>query len=383
MQWVFDKLMIALFYLFRIFPIQNNKIVISSYLGKGYGDNPKYIVEELLKEKKQYDIVWLTKDISAKFPKGVRSINYRSLKSIYELCTARIWIDNRRKPIYVRKRAKQFYIMTWHGYLAIKKVEKDVETKLETRYVKAAQRDSKMIDVFISGSEWETKCISSAFWYDGKILNIGYPRSDILLRGAEKISGKIKKYYGISDNDKILLYAPTFRHSKDEGSLSVYNIEWKYILETLSEKFGGNWVGMLRLHPNVSRLADKLDLPDKVINVTMYHDMQELISACDCMITDYSSSIMDAGVAGKIGFIYAADYADYEKDRDVYFNIKEDMPYKFSETNAQLADNIRSFEPDMYYKELDSFLNDTYGVFGDGNASEKICKIIGEVIDRG
>lgn len=383
MQWLFDKLMIIIFYLFRIFPIQNNKIVISSYLGKGYGDNPKYIVEELLRKKRRFDIVWLTKDISAEFPKGVRGVNYRSLKSIYELCTARIWIDNRRKPIYVRKRSGQFYIMTWHGYLAIKKVEKDVETKLEARYVKAAKRDSKMIDVFISGSKWETECISSVFWYDGKILNIGYPRSDILLKGAKKTAGQIRKYYGLSDNDRILLYAPTFRHSKDEGSLSAYNIEWSRVLETLSEKFGGNWIGMIRLHPNVSKLADKLNLPDKVINVTSYNDMQELIAACECMITDYSSSIMDAGIAGKIGFIYAADYADYEKDRDVYFNIKEDLPFMFSETNNQLADNIRSFESDKYYRELGHFLKDTYGVFSGGDASEKICKIIEEVTNRG
>ena len=32
---------------FRIFPIDRKKIVVSNFRGKGYGDNPKYIIENL------------------------------------------------------------------------------------------------------------------------------------------------------------------------------------------------------------------------------------------------------------------------------------------------------------------------------------------------
>lgn len=35
---------------FLLIPIKNNKIVICSYYGKGYGDNGKYIVEEIIKQ---------------------------------------------------------------------------------------------------------------------------------------------------------------------------------------------------------------------------------------------------------------------------------------------------------------------------------------------
>ncbi len=383
MQGLFDSLMIVLFYLLRVFPIKKNKIVISSYLGKGYGDNPKYIVEKLLERNQQYDIVWLAKNINGSFPKEVRVVNYKSLRSIYELCTAKIWIDNRRKPPYVRKRKNQCYIMTWHGYMAIKKVEKDAEHCLEARYIDMAKQDSKMIDYFISGSKWETKCISTAFWYDGKILNIGYPRSDILLRDNEKIRSKVKKKYGINTKDKILLYAPTFRRCKDEKSLLAYSIDWNDILQSLQSKFDGNWVGMFRLHPNISSWMGRLNIPDKVFNVTSYDDMQELIVSCDCMITDYSSSIIDAGVAGKIGFIYASDYAEYKKDRDVYFDIKEDIPFLFSETNKQLIENIRCFDLDKYQRNLEYFLKEIYGIFDSGEASIKVCEVIDKVTSRG
>ena len=50
-------------YFFWLFPIKRNKIVISSFHGKGYGDNGKYIVEEILRQKLQYDITALKKEL--------------------------------------------------------------------------------------------------------------------------------------------------------------------------------------------------------------------------------------------------------------------------------------------------------------------------------
>ena len=39
--------------------MDERKIVICSFFGKGYGDNGKYIVEEIIKQELDYDIVWL------------------------------------------------------------------------------------------------------------------------------------------------------------------------------------------------------------------------------------------------------------------------------------------------------------------------------------
>lgn len=382
MEWIVDRILIFLYYLFRIFPINNRKIVITSYLGRGYGDNGKYIADELLRQGKGYDIVWLCKDMSEQFPKGIRVVNYRSLKSIYEQVTARVWIDNRRKPLFVRKRPGQFYIMTWHSNIALKKVEKDVEDNLEPRYVASAKNDSKMIDLFLSGSRWETGCIRNAFWYDGPIKQCGYPRQDPFVDAEGTFAQKIRSYYGIDPDAKILLYAPTFRQSKDEKSLKAYKLDWTKTLAALEERFGGHWVGLIRLHPNVISLASKLDLPETVINVTEYNDMQELIVACDCLITDYSSTIMEAGIAKKIGLIYATDYDEYKQDRDVYFDIQGELPFPFSDSDELLQKNILGFNSDDYYAELDKFFNEEFGIVCNGDASKKVCGVIDKVISR-
>lgn len=374
-----------LFFVLRIFKIKRNKIVFSNFCGKGYGDNGKYIVEELLRRGGDWDIVWLVKDLNEKMPNGLRKVKWKSLKSIYEQVTAHIWIDNRRKPVYVAKRERQFYIMTWHSNIALKKVEKDVAPKLSRAYVKNAKHDSTMIDVFLSGSKWETNCIRNSFWYNGKVLEIGYPRQDIFVNSSAnstEIINRVRNYYGIRENANILLYAPTFRKSQNEESLSVYNLKWAETLCAFEKRFGGEWVGMMRLHPNVSRLKDKLNIPTNIIDATAYNDMQELILSCDCLITDYSSTIMEAGIANKYGFIYASDIDEYNKDRSSYFDLRTELPFPFAQDNETLIDNILKFDVTHYFNNLHNFLKNDYGIVCKGNASQMVCSLIENKINN-
>lgn len=97
---------------FAFFKVKNNKIVVSNFYGKGYGDNPKYLVEELLKYNK-LDIVWLIKkpkDLS--IPSNIRQVKIFSVQSVYELLTGKVWIDNCRKyffTIFLRKKRRYIY----------------------------------------------------------------------------------------------------------------------------------------------------------------------------------------------------------------------------------------------------------------------------------
>lgn len=65
------------YYCLRIFPINNKKIVITNFYGKGYGDNCKYIAEEVLRRKLGCDIVWIVKsDNKMDLPKQIRTVRY-------------------------------------------------------------------------------------------------------------------------------------------------------------------------------------------------------------------------------------------------------------------------------------------------------------------
>ena len=155
-------------YLFRFFPIKNNKIVFVSYYGNYYNDNPLNICKALL-HYKNLDIVWCLKD-GISHPTSIRTVSPSSIRYIYELATAKVWVDNCRKSDWVRKREGQFYVQTWHGNLGNKRVEKAALNTLEKGYIERAIRDAKYTDVMISGSTFFTNLCYKYFWYEGKVL---------------------------------------------------------------------------------------------------------------------------------------------------------------------------------------------------------------------
>ena len=325
------KFLIFIFYLLRVYPIKSNKIVISNYFGRGYGDNAKYIVKELLKANEKLDIVWLSSNMSDSLPSPVRQVKYGTFASIYEMVTAGVWLDNCRKPIYVRKRRKQLYIQTWHGGGAQKKCEKDVVNVLNSKYVESSINDSAMVDIMISDSSFMTALYHRSFWYDGAVCECGYPRYDILLKYDEALVAKVYGYYGIDRDKELVLYAPTFRA---DYSFGAYNIDFGRLRANLYKRFHKEYVILVHLHPNVANVEGGIDYDGStIINSTFYPDTQELIAVASILIGDYSSINYDFSLKRQPVFRYTADLEQYRNDRDLYFSFDE-YPYPYRQTQC-------------------------------------------------
>ena len=358
-----------LYYLFSIFPICKNKIFIQNFNGKGYGDNPKYIVEEILRRELDFVLVWaVVPKLSKGFPQRVKTVPYKSIRAIYEEATAKIWIDNCRKQLYVRKRKEQYYIQTWHGMVNLKKVEKDVEQNLSAYYVKQAKRDSTLINLFLSDSKFSSQLYRSAFWYNGEILECGSPRDDILIN-------PVQKHFNIAGNKKIILYAPTFR---DNSGVDAYDIDFELILNSLQEQTKEGWIFLVRLHPNISEKSELLSFNESIINVSNYDDMQELMLASDILITDYSDCMYEFALMNKPVFLYAHDHEQYRKERDFYFDIFS-LPFPCAVNNNDLLQNILHLDTARYLNSLAAFFEKT-GVIKNGDAAKKVVdRIVTEI----
>lgn len=380
---IYSKFIIFLNYIISvpllIFKIRNNKIVICNYFGKGYGDNGKYIAEEIIKQGLKYDLVWLLREEligMVEFPAEVRVVKYGSIKGLYELSTAKVWIDNSRKFFYPIKRKDQYYIQTWHGGIALKKIEKDAANVLSKDYINAAKIDSKMADLFISNSEFCTNMYKNAFWYDKEIYEIGSPRCDILFSNQLPNKKKVRNYYKINKEEKILLYAPTFRNNQ---STDIYSIDYNSLLRILEEKFKSKWVILVRLHPNISSESNFMKYSTNIINASEYDDMYELLSASDILITDYSSTMFEFSFMKKPVFLYTPDIEDYKRDRNFYFKI-ENLPYKIAKSDNELQYTIKNFDENEYLKKLSLFL-EQLNLFEKGQASKKLVDRIEQVVN--
>lgn len=370
-----------LFYAFRIFPIQKNKIVFCCIEGTtGYSCNPKYIAEDFIRQKTKFKLVWLVNNMIKKFPKGIHVVHNSLWNRAYQLTTAAVWIDNSRKQLEVRKRKKQLYIQTWHAKLGFKPTCLDRGKSFSKIAYYVSKHDSGMIDYVLSNSDWYDKTLHNGMLYDGPVLRTGSPRCDILVKGREKAHSDIRKLYNLGQNTKIIMYAPTFRGGSQSINRKLENVshmpDFNILLQTLKEKFSGSWVIFLRLHPQMTVRDMGLSHTDKnVIDISKVDDMYELLSGCDAFLTDYSSAAFDAAVMHIPIFLYADDYEEYELERGkLLWNLTK-LPFPLIRKNEELKIKIQQFDKDIYEKKLEALFSDT-GMIEDGNASKKVVKFI-------
>ncbi len=370
----------------RIFPVKTQRIVFTTFEGNGgYSCNPRYIAEELLRENHDYEIIWLINDIKKEFPSDIKKIKNTFLNRVYFLSTSKVWIDNTRKEYGTMKRKNQFYIQTWHASIGFKAVGGFRKDKMPLIAQLVSKHDSNLIDYVISNSKWTDEHIPTKLFYKGEIIKTGSPRCDVLVNEVEKSRQYIRKKYNVAQDNKILLYAPTFKGGSQNGNRSIYseeqNIELDKIQLELSSKFGGEWVVMTRLHPQLATKMNKMEVNDicTVIDVSQHDDMNELIAASDALITDYSSSAFDAIVAKLPVFLYVPDKNEYIRERgDLMWNI-DSFIFTVSGTNNELMEQVSNFHEQSYLQDLQEF-SEIYEIMEDGNASKRIAALINKII---
>lgn len=364
--------------LFHALPVSKNKIVFSNFNGRGYGDNPKYIAEEVIKRKLNYKMYWIVSNDKVYVPEGITKVKYRSLRYIYEMATTKVFINNIKNGNEWNKKKGQYYIQTWHGSLVMKYVESEVEESLGKDYVKQSKKDSEFIDTFLVASKDDKNIIGKWFWYHHELWETGSPRSDVFFNVSnDKIKG-IKTKLGLDDSTKILLYSPTFR---DDNSTAGYNINLEKVVTTLEKTTRDKWVALVRLHPNAAALGNLFEYNEEVINVCNYPDAQDLCLVADAMITDYSSIMLDMFLQKKPVFLYTNDYDDYIANSRPMHGIYNKLPCKRNNTEDDLLKDIESCDKDVYLKKLKHFMEVDFMSYDDGHASERVADRIKKVIE--
>ena len=176
------------------------------------------------------------------------------------------------------------------------------------------------------------------------------------------------------------LFAPTFRENAFAEGGEGY--DFKAWAAALSDRFGGSWSVAVRLHPHDAKaLAEGLiKLPEDVLDVSAFEDIQELLVAADAGITDYSSWIFDFLLGGRPGFIYAPDKAKYDESRGFYYPLEE-TPFPVSTDQAGLCAAIRAFDAEAFARDRKRFLA-ARGCMEDGRAAERTVDLIVAHLDR-
>lgn len=357
-------------------PFHPKRIIFTSYLGKQYSCNPKYISEYIQKHAPEYEIVWAfqsPEEFSELEKYGIRLVKYNSFPFIRLCLSSGYIVTNVRDMNHIPFTHRQTVINTWHGGGAYKTVGSSTAVQSPSERFRQNIAHKTNLTFLSSSKAFTDLTLRNSFHHNGKILECGMPRNDILIHTADSdLRKKVLDHFHLPADQKLLIYAPTYRENK---TASDYSFDTKAVKTMLSQRFGGNWSILFRCHYYI--VEDAKNLSSDYINASDYPDMQELLYAANMLITDYSSSIWDFSFTGRPCLLYATDLNDYQVSQGFYSDIHT-WPFPLAESNQELLDNIQHFSFDAYTKAIQQHHEDL-GSYESGTACREVLKYIRQV----
>lgn len=357
---------------------KENWVLCESFLGKNYSDSPKYIYEYLSSNyPKKYRFIWIINKKGTKIPYKHSKVKRFSIRYCYYLARCKYTVFNMRQPDWMQKREGNVFLETWHG-TPLKKLVFDQEEVMGATPLYKAQvyKQSRQWDYMVSANHFSTQAFKSAFLFDNKILEYGYPRNDILHhKDKDQIAKGVRKKLRIPEDKKTILYAPTWRDDEYYGK-GQYKFALQLELHAMAEQLGQEYVILLRTHYFIADALDITGLEGFAWNVSKYDDVSELYLISDILITDYSSVFFDYANLQRPILFYTYDLEKYrDMLRGFYLDIEKEVPGPLLFTTQEVIDAIANIEDvKEEFKEKYKKFYQQFCSLEKGHASEKIAK---------
>lgn len=345
--------------------LKNKVILISRQV-----DYPSLDFKRLEQEIKNQDNTVEIKIFCKTIKKGiVKKISYSiyMLKIMANLANSKVCIiDGYSIPVSILKQRKELVVIQiWHALGAIKKFGyQSLGTKEgRDKDISDAMNMHKNYTYIIAPSNATKILYQKAFNVaKEKILIMGMPRIDYLLKKNPDIEKQILNDYPELKNKKNILYVPTFRKNqqiKAEELIKAVNMD-KYNL-------------IIKKHP-----SEKLEDSEGCIVDNKYGSI-DWLDIADYIITDYSAIAFEAALKNKPTYFYLYDIEEYQKNRGLNINLFEEMS---SSTSKEAKNIINKIESDKYnYEELNKFV-EKYIETKNTNNTEEIAKFVLRNIKR-
>ena len=362
-------------------PIEENWVMFETFMGKSYADSPKYIYEYLAKNYPgKYKFIWVLNDPKEKLPYEGIIVKRFTKKYAYYLAKSKYFVFNIRQPLWFRKREGQVFLETWHG-TPLKRLAFDQEevTAASPTYKSQFYRQKQEWDYLIAANKFSSDIFKSCFMYtNGTMLEIGYPRNDLLYApNKDQIALDLKKKLHIPLDKKTILYAPTWRDDEYYGK-GQYKFKLKLDLEMMKEELGDEYVILLRTHHYIADALDVTGVEDFAYNLSKYDDITEIYLISDICITDYSSVFFDYANLKRPMLFYTYDIDKYRDVlRGFYIDMEKELPGPLVYSTKEVIDQIKHLdEMNQKYAQRYEVFYDKFCSIDDGNASQRAVEAV-------
>ena len=342
-------------------------VFFETFYGRSSGDNPRAIDREIAERMPHITRYWSVTDRSVPVPEGALAVvegtpEWWRARGVSRLLVINDWMRRR----FVR-RPGQKVLQTWHG-TPLKRLALH-RPGFDPRRMAAVVKESRRWDVLLAQNAYGERVLRKAYAFFGKpIWTEGYPRNDVILTTD---AAAVRESLGIGRDERVLLYAPTWRDDRTE---MVDFVDAAALAEQADA------VVLVRGHSRTIEPGRDATGP-RVIDVTGYPETALLLVAADALITDYSSVMFDFSVTGKPMFFLVPDLEHFRgRLRGFYFDLAERAPGPLVRTQAELVEALGQKGSDELYADRYAAWQRQFNRLDDGGAARRV---VNRLIDQG
>lgn len=369
-----------LFTLFNFQPLKDKVTFVVSF-----GDNSKYVYEEILRQNKSVDVVVLYKGSSNRHFTEFNELTLLPMDSFnliafiktnYHLATSRtIFVDNYFAFLAVTDFKEDVEcIQLWHASGALKKFGLE-DQSITKRNRRAHERFLKVYEKFhkvVVGSDNMANIFMKSFNLSKEnILRTGIPRTDFFYdeKTQNQIVDKLIKENQDLKRKKKVLYAPTYRDKQLD------HFEMKLELDQMFKELGTEYVVLLRLHPAIKKSVDYEKLyPGFVYDYSSSsYDINDLLIIANYLITDYSSIPYEFSLLNKPMIFFAYDLESYKMERGLLEGYEETVPGPVVKTTSEIIELIKK---DQFNLEQLKDYAGKWNKYSTGKSSQNLVRYV-------
>ncbi len=350
-------------------------VYLQSYTGVSATDSPLAIHHELRRTHPHLTLYWGVADSSTTVPEGGVPVMTYTREWYEVLARATYLVNNVDFDRWFARKPGQRLLQTFHGYPAKSMGIGMWRSKnYGPRRIRAElDRTSRHWDLILTPTPEMDVHYRTEYAYDGPILSHGYPRDDVLVgdRGASA-RRRTRELLGIVRHQTVVLYAPTWRDdlaTSYRSSPLVRHLD----LSALGEALGEDFVLLMRghrFHDGQPRSAGEA----RLIDVTHYPEINDLILAADVAVLDYSSIRFDFALTGRPMLFLVPDIERYAGDaRGFLFPFEESAPGPLVATADELLVHLQDLDRvrENHRAAYEAF-NERFNYLQDGRSAERV-----------
>lgn len=332
--------------LLYLIPVKKNRIMFYANNRKGYVCNPAALLHALLQSyPDEYEFIWVTRFPDTCEPrKNITVVRQRSLRYFLSFIRTKFFITNDMVDEALIKKRGQIFLNTWHGGGAYKKVGTTTITE-DAEFAKNFHKWYGRLDYFVSSCQMCTDTYTEAFHLSPHaFLETGTPRNDIFFEEHNEIRERVRDFYHLSHQTRIILFAPSFQMSapeKENYDMAILSD----VARQLQKNTGEPWLVLYRSH--YFREDDNFEKQSFIADGNRYYEMQDLLYTADILVTDFSSCVWDFILTGRPIIVMENRLREYEKEDRGFFVPYQEWPFLKIETLSELTSVI------VQYKDTD------------------------------